>query len=221
MRVAAAAVSALYSALMLTQWEPCDGGRASTAVQSTYQAERAQKNGSARKRALQVSSSGDITETGDTVVDGVLEMLTTDALDACLSSCKAGLAAAFNITEAGVGCLCPDASASRRRLVRIEEEQDADLDSKRIGRGENSHPQADFPGTSLFLLSQQLGSDRDRRRYLRGLAELDSRGRAAFAVRIPGGLSAAAEALDSVTQTGLGAVASAFGVQESEVHEKF
>lgn len=162
------------------------------------------------RRGLQGSSAGSTTvDLGDVVINGVLDLLTTDALEACPEACRSGIAAAFGVNEADVGCVCPNvtavaSSSSARRSLLGEEE-----------------------GRPLFVFSQGFAASASssadkasfssRNRGLRGLAELDERAGAAFALRVSGGLDGGVEALDLLTGSGWSAVASLFGVEESEV----
>lgn len=84
-----------------------------------------------------VSSQGSTTSTsgstqdstdGDTVVNGVLELLSSDAIENCSGGCKSGLAQAFDVEETSIGCDCPSlGSSSRRRLFDSVTRRDADL----------------------------------------------------------------------------------------------
>eukprot|EP00903_Cladosiphon_okamuranus_P008172 g7871.t1 len=139
--------------------------------------------GSSTPRALQVSTEG------NTVVNGILYLSTTEGVAACEASCKIAFAAAFNVTESSIGCLCPD-------------QEDARLRRRNLGEEENS------AGPD---------SGRENTRGLRGLAELDTPAAGAFAARIPGGLDAGSTALEAFTASGRSAVASSFGVEESEL----
>lgn len=142
-------------------------------------------------RGLQTSSDSSEDEVG---ISGVLWLLTTDALEACTEKCEDGLAKAFNTTEE-VGCFCPDASESARRLVYEP-----------------------FPSAvGDFLLPDKKKHVSANKRWLRGLSELEETLGAAFALRIKGQLSDAAKALGLLSTTGLEKVASEFDVQESEV----
>lgn len=67
---------------------------------------------SAAQETSASSSSAD-----ETKVNGVLQLVSTDAVTGCESGCKKGLAAAFGVEEIAIVCLCPaTASDSRRRL---------------------------------------------------------------------------------------------------------
>lgn len=147
-------------------------------------------------RALQLLSEG------DSVVNGVLNLFTTEGVAACEASCKVAFAAAFNVAEASVGCVCPKAEDTtarfrgrwRRRRHLFGEHSPADVVDGRENNIRNSS-----------------------RRRLRGLAELDAPAAAAFSARIPGGLAGGAAALELLSASGPSAVASSFGLEESEV----
>lgn len=155
-------------------------------IASTADKSRPDSNSLHAMRGLQTSS--DSSEDGVGII-GVLWLLTTDALEACTAKCKDGLAEAFN-TEEDVGCVCPNASDSARRLV--------------------DEP---FPSSIGDLIFP------DKRKHVtaRGLSELDESLGAAFALRIEGNLSVVADNLEHFSTMGLEKVASEFDVQESEV----
>eukprot|EP00752_Nemacystus_decipiens_P002006 g1927.t1 len=141
-----------------------------------------------RARALQVAA---LSSEGDSVVNGVLNLFTTEGVAACEASCKGAFAAAFNVTESSVGCVCPeDATARFRGRWR------------RRNLGEQQYDD---------------GGRANNRRKLRGLAELDAPAAAAFSTRIPGGLAGLATSLELLSESGPGAVASSFGLEESEL----
>lgn len=139
-------------------------------------------------RALQTSSSSD--DEG-TVINGVLLLLSAEAVSACDSKCKEGLATAFGVEQSAVGCICPE--AQRRRAL-------SSADGTRMGA----------------ILGRYTADERDPR-SLRGLAEEDEGQGAAFSVRVPGNLTAGVSALEAFALTGWTEVASAFDVQGSEV----
>lgn len=164
------------------------------------------KNAGDGARALQTSSgsSDDLGDTGDTVVNGILELRTTDARDACEEGCTPGLAAAFGVDEPKVGCLCPDDLEARRRLSSFAAGDPVDQALLRVSPSLLEHPKKKQQSLS-------------RNRSLRALAELDESVSAAFAIRITGGIEGGADSLDLFSNSGVAAVASAFGVEESEV----
>ena len=147
-------------------------------------------------RALQLLSEG------DSVVNGVLNLFTTEGVAACEASCKVTFAAAFNVAEASVGCVCPEAEDTTARFR-------GRWRRRRQLVGEHS-PADDVDGRENNIRNIS-------RRKLRGLAELDAPAAAAFSARIPGGLAGGAAALELLSASGPGAVASSFGLEESEV----
>ena len=154
-------------------------------------------------RALQDTDTGALWAAGDTVVHGVLILHTTEGVASCEDSCKPAFAAAFGVGESDIGCLCPDEDGSfraRSRRRNLEEE---------IG-SRNLLLQGYHEGASA-------GRAAGRRRRLRGLAEIEGGAPVAFSARVSGGLSGGAAALELLATSGAGAVASAFGVEESEV----
>ena len=163
------------------------------------------------RRVLQASSSP--SAEGDTVIFGVIDLLTSEALNACASSCVAGVAAAFDVTESNAGCACPDDESSSRRQRRL----------LAWDGPENYHDDGVLAQTktSLSLSGPQLPAATSGRapgsRNLRALAVLEERVRVGFTARVGGGIAGGAAALDLLSSTGMEAVASAFGVEESEV----
>lgn len=125
-------------------------------------------------------------------MNGVLNLYTTEGVEACEASCAGAFAAAFNVSESSVGCVCPE---------------EADATARFRGRWRRRNLGEHFPRVL----------DRENIRRLRGLAELDTPAAAAFSARIPGGLDGGAAALESLSASGPSAVASSFGLEESEV----
>lgn len=148
------------------------------------------KNIAVVSRALQTSSDVD----QSTVINGVLQLLSTEAVSACDSKCEEALSAAFDVEESDVACLCPE--ARRRGLFSADGTR---MDAILLGRHNN------------------MGDAQRNPRSLRGLAEEDEGQGAAFAARVPGGLSAGVSSLDAFVTNGRAEVASAFGVPELEV----
>lgn len=141
----------------------------------SYQAVSASGN---TRRGLQLLSEG------DTVVNGVLNLYTAEGVAACEASCNGAFAEAFGVSDASIGCVCPeeeDATGRRRRNL----------------------------GESV--------AGRENNRSLRGLTALDTPAAAAFTARISGGLDGGAAALEFLSAFGPSALASSFGVEESEV----
>lgn len=136
--------------------------------------------------ASQTSPTDSIVPTsGDIVINGVLRLLSTEALAECAAGCQKGLAAGFGVEESAIGCLCPDNTSSFRRQLFVT-------------------PRGD-PGSSSV------------QRRLRGLAEMDEDGvGAAFAARVQGGVIAGIDAIELFSASAI-VVASAFGVDQSEV----
>lgn len=147
----------------------------------------AEKKMAVVSRALQTSSNFE----ESTVISGVLQLLSAEAVSSCESKCEEGLATAFGVEQSYVGCVCPEV---RRR------------------RGLSS---AD--GTRMDAILGRYTADERDPRSLRGLAEEDEGQGAAFAARVPGNLTVGVSALEAFALTGKAEVASAFDVQESEV----
>ena len=150
----------------------------------------------------------------DAVIFGVIDLLTSEALDACAESCVEGIAAAFEVAESSAGCACPDDESSSRRQRRLFGWDGPD--------NHHHHDGVLAKTTSLLLARPQLppaavSGSAPESRSLRGLAALEQRVRVGFSVRVAGGTEGGAAALDLLSSTGREAVASAFGVEESEV----
>lgn len=78
--------------------------------------------------SAQSSASQNNSDSGDSVIIGVLELLTSQALSSCEEHCEQGLAQAFNVSDSAVGCVCPTVTAStRRRLFDPVAPRDAGL----------------------------------------------------------------------------------------------
>ncbi|CAM9462006.1 unnamed protein product [Pylaiella littoralis] len=138
----------------------------------------------AASRALQ-----EILTEGETVVNGVLRLLTTEGVAACAGACAGAFSSAFGVEPSSVGCLCPSNNTTTGAIRR----------------------------RSLFVGGDEgEGEEEASRRGLRGLAELDESEPVLFAARVSGGLDGGAEALSLFSES-TGAVASAFGIQETEM----
>lgn len=160
-----------------------------------------------------LSSPQATASSSDTVVNGVLELVSNAALRACDSACKKGLATAFGLSEDFIACLCPDTpSVSSASNTRRRHLSSSDYDG-----GHDSDEMLDLNAyPSVFRDEQDEGQEVAGGRYLRELAVRDVAGSAAFAARIPGGLEGGAASLEEFSSS-LSLVASAFGVDESEV----
>lgn len=161
------------------------------------------------RRVLQASSSR--SAEGDTVIFGVIDLFTSEGLDACTASCATGVANAFGVNETSVGCACPDedddTSASRRQRRLFGQALKNTITSQFL-----------LGGGPQVLPAESRGA---QGRSLRGLAALEQSVPVGFSARVAGGIEGGAVALDLLSTSGREAVASALGVEESEVKSTY
>lgn len=146
------------------------------------------------RRSLQEEQ--DVLLAGDTVVNGVLNLHTSEGVAACQSSCKGAFAEALGVLESSVGCLCPITADNSTTTV---EEDTTRVRTRRNLRHDGNHHQ------------------QRHRNSVRRLAELETGEPVFFTARVEGGLDGGATAVEKLSESGWSTVASAFGVQESEV----
>lgn len=160
-------------------------------------------------------TTSDTFPANSTVVNGVLVLISDDALDACDSSCEEGLAGAFGVSESAIACLCPDSSSTSRRRQLLKERRRLGQDrAGKLGVSDvmDVLQTSAVKGQGAEPLGN--GTPGEGKRHSRALTE--EVGNAAFAARIPGGLEEAAESLELFAES-KGLVAVAFGVSASEV----
>lgn len=164
----------------------------------------------APRRALQ-----EILTEGDTVVNGVLNLLTTEGVAACEGACAGAFAGAFGVDESSIGCLCPSSNTTTAAAAAaIGVNTGASTRRRGLFLRDNNNDVG--PAEDMKEGEEEESGSRRNRRGLRGLAELDESQPLVFSARVPGGLEGGAAALELFSES-MGAVASAFGVQESEV----